>query len=101
MTVDGVDLEDAAGYVGAEHDFPFVFVHGGGVAGPDLEVMQGCQRLMVAAHRENCSFSMIPWNCLLRNLMQFLSPVFILSAGLMSLVRSMTGASSSELWEKR
>ena len=45
-----VDLEDAAGYVGAEHDLAFVFVNGGDVAGPDLKVMQGCQRLVVAAH---------------------------------------------------
>ena len=32
-----VDLEGAAGYVGAEHDITFVLVEGGDVTGPDLE----------------------------------------------------------------
>ena len=37
-----VDLEDAAGYLRAEHDFPFIFMDYGDVAGPYLKVMQGC-----------------------------------------------------------
>ena len=64
-----VDLEDAAGYFGVEYDFTFVLVDGGDVEGPNVKVMQGCWGWQFLHIGTNCSFSLIPGNCLLWNLL--------------------------------